>query len=75
MIYSLYRYALGQIPWPIYIQTPGDAQVVSQQLQRDHCQTGGKVLIRFGSVDDEIGGVLQRVVAVAGQAHQVSPTL
>ena len=66
------RNALGKVAGFIHIQAFGAADIVCQQLQRHHRKAGGKVRVCFGHIYGKVGGIFNAVVAVSGQAHDIS---
>ena len=60
-----------QISWFINIQSSINTRIISQQLQRDYSQTADEMRIGFGNIDGKIHGILDIVISIAGQPHQI----
>lgn len=56
--FLLHCYTLCQISRLVHIQTSCHTQIISKQLQRNHCKASCKMLIRFGNVEGKVGCVL-----------------
>ena len=71
---SLHRHALGEISRLIYIQSFCHAYVISEQLQRNHCQASGKVLIDSRHIYGKIHCLFNLIFPISCQAQQICAT-
>ena len=67
-----HRNAFGQISGLVHIQSFGDAEIISQKLQRHYSQAGGEMLVGLRNVDGEAGGIFNGLVSVGGETHYIS---
>ena len=58
----------------IHIQTLGYRHIVTQQLQRDHCQTTNEVLIHLRNIYSEVHLIFDFILAISSEPHQISAT-
>ncbi len=67
----LYRDAFGEVAGLVDVQTLRDAHVIAEKLKGNHGKTADEVAVDLGDIDRKVVGVLDIVVPVAGQAHEI----
>ena len=67
----LYRDAFGEVAGLVDIQTLRDAHVIAEKLKGNHGKTADEVAVDLGDIDRKVVGILDIVVPVAGQAHEI----
>ena len=70
--FLFYCHGFRQVPRLIHIQAFRNADIVYHQLQRHDGQAGRKILFCLRDIHREIRIVLNIIIAIQGQPHQVS---